>query len=46
VEEGGVLFESESTVVGFNSAMGRIGGLVQKVKELQLVILKAQKDDN
>lgn len=46
VEEGGVLFESESTVVGFNSAMGRIGGLVQKVKELQLVILKAQKGDN
>jgi hypothetical protein len=46
VEEGGVLFESKSTVVEFNSAMARIGGLVQKVKELQLVILKAQKGDN
>ena len=46
VEEGGVLFESKSRVVEFNSAMARIGGLVQKVKELQPAILKTYKGDN
>ena len=46
MEEGGVLFESESRVVEFNSAMARIGGLVQKVKELQPAILKTYKGDN
>ena len=46
VEEGGVRFESKSRVVEFNSAMARIGGLVQKIKELQLAILKTYKGDN
>ena len=46
VEEGGVLFESESAVIEFNSAMERIGALVLKVKELQLSILKAQAGDS
>ncbi len=40
-EEGGVLFESESAVMEFNDTMKQIGVLVQKIKELQLVILKA-----
>ncbi len=44
VEEGGVLFESESTVIEFNNTMKQIGVLVQKVKELQLAIIKTQKD--
>ncbi len=42
VEEGGVLFASEDTVIEFNSVMERIGVLVLKIKELQLLILKAQ----
>ncbi len=46
VAEGGVLFESERTVIEFNSAMERIGALVLKVKELQLSILKAQAGDS
>ncbi len=40
-EEGGVLFESESAVMEFNDTMKQIGVLVQKIKELQLAILKA-----
>ncbi len=46
VEEGGVLFESESTVIEFNDTMKQIGVLVQKVKELQLAIIKAQAGDS
>jgi len=45
VEEGGVLFESESTVIKFNDTMEQIGVLVQNAKELQLKILKTQKGD-
>jgi len=36
-----VLFESENTVIEFNSAVERIGMLVLKVKVLQHAILKA-----
>ncbi len=46
VEEGGVLFESESAVIEFNDTMKQISVLVQKVKELQLAILKAQAGDS
>jgi len=46
VEKGGVLFTSESTVIEFNSAMGRVGVLVLKIKELQLLILKSQAANN
>jgi hypothetical protein len=45
-EEGGVLFESENAVIEFNSTMEQIGDLVQKVKELQLTILKSQAVDS
>jgi hypothetical protein len=44
-EEGGVLFESESTVIEFNSTMEQIGDLVQKAKELRFTILKTQAGD-
>ena len=46
VKEGGVLFESESTVIEFNNTMERIGVLVQKVKELQLAIIKTHKGNS
>ncbi len=46
VKEGGVLFKSESAVIEFNDAMKQIGVLVQKVKELQLAILKVQTRDS
>ena len=39
--KGGVLFESENTVIEFNSAMELIGMLVLTVKVLQHAILKA-----
>lgn len=42
VEEVGVVFESESTVIEFNNTMKQIGVLVQNAKELQFEILKAQ----
>ncbi len=42
LEGGSVLFESESAVIEFNNTMEQIGVLVQKVKELQLTILKTQ----
>jgi hypothetical protein len=43
---GEVLFESENTVIEFNSAMERIGMLVLKVKALQHAILRAQAGDS
>ncbi len=46
VEGGGVLFESENTVIEFKSIMERIGVLVSKVKALQHSILKAQTGDS
>ncbi len=41
-----MLFESENTVIEFNSAMERIGMLVLKVKVLQHAILRAQAGDS
>ncbi len=46
IDEGGVLFESESGVMEFNNTMKQIAVLVQKVKALQLTILKVQADDS
>ncbi len=46
VERGGVLFESESSVIEFNNTMKQIGVLVQKVKALQLEILETQAGDS
>lgn len=45
-EEGGVLIESGSAVIEFNNNIEKISVLVQKVKELQLTILKTQKGDS
>jgi len=45
-KEWGVLFESEKTVIEFNSAMERIGMLVLKVKVLWHAILRAQAGDS
>ncbi|NOR65608.1 MAG: hypothetical protein GQ468_06285 [Candidatus Scalindua sp.] len=46
MEEEVVLFESENTVIEFNSAVERIGMLVLKIKVLQHAILKAQAGDS
>ena len=43
---GEVLFESENTVIEFNSSMERIGMLVLKVKVLRHAILKDQAGDS
>jgi hypothetical protein len=45
-EEGGLLFESESAVIEFNNTMAQLGVLVQRVKELQLTVLKTRKGDS
>ena len=45
-EEVRVLFESERAVIEFNNTMERIGNLVQKVKKLELAILKSQAVDS
>ncbi|MCR4289255.1 MAG: hypothetical protein NUV86_03220, partial [Candidatus Scalindua sp.] len=42
----GVLFESESAVIEFNNTVAQLGVLVQKVKGLQLTILKTHKGDS
>jgi len=46
VEDGSVIFESESAVIEFNNAMEQISDLVQKIEALRLTILKTQAGDS